>query len=126
MKRYKWLKMIFRFNFGFGIALMILSVLIKIPFDWLGIITRIVIIFVYIIIYNLFWKIRDKYNKPFCHECDLGRYPFCKHNYDSILEAIKEMEEKEMTHLVFYDVLVKLEIQIRENRGEEFVEILKF
>ncbi|MHA1518910.1 MAG: hypothetical protein ACTSRK_01885 [Promethearchaeota archaeon] len=126
MNKVKALKMIFRFNFGFGIGILLWTAIFKISYNLFGIFLRIVLFAIYVGIYLIFWKIRAKKSVPFCNNCDLGRYPFCKENYIYIKKAIEELEAKNLTEITFYKMLTSLEIQIREDRGQDLVKIIKF
>ena len=118
MKRFKVLKMFFRFNLGFGSSLLIFSVMVKAPADYIGIILRFVSIVLYYLMYRLFFKLRAKHKEEYCLNCSKGKYPFCSHNYQQIVETITYLKSEKMEESFLYDFLTKLEIQIREPEKE--------
>jgi len=118
MKNHKWLKMVLRFNLGFGSSLLIFSIMIKAPVDYIGIILRFAAVVLYYFIYRMFFKLRAKHKEEYCLECSKGKYPFCSHNYKQIVDTIKYLEEEKMEKSFLYDFLIKLEKQIREPEKE--------
>jgi len=117
-KHAKGLKIMLRFNLGFGSALLILSVMIKAPVDYIGIIIRFISIGLYFGLYKLFFYLRAKRKEDYCYECPKGKYPFCSHNYEQIVDTITYLEEKEEQDSFLYDFLTKLEEQIKNPEKE--------
>lgn len=125
LKRFKVVKMLFRFNLGFGSSLLILSVMVKAPADYIGIILRCASILLYYSMYRLFFKLRARHKEEYCLNCSKGKYPFCSHNYKQIVDTIAYLKEKNLEDSFLYDFLTKLEIQIREpERKMKLVEFI--
>jgi len=118
MKRFKVLKILFRFNLGFGSSLLILSVMVKAPVDYIGIIIRFVSVLLYFLIYKLFFRLRARHKEEYCLNCPKGKYPFCSHNYYQIFETINYLENSGLEKTFLYDFLKKLEFQFREPEKE--------
>jgi len=124
IKEIKILKIILRFCLGFGSSLMIFSILVKIPFNWIGIVVRIIAVVFYYFLYKLFFKLRKRKTDNYCIDCPKGKYPFCKHNLQRISETIKEMQNKNQQNLILYDLLCKTKKQFENGDKELIVEFI--